>query len=299
MPQVLPNFIIAGVHKAGTTSLFYYLGDHPDVCASLDKETNFFIYTKYKTPVNPLEKYYEQFEKYNGEKIIMEASPGYFYGGYDTAIEIKEKSKNPKVLIILRNPTDRVISFFNRKREVFQLPESLTLEQYFEDCKNYSDADLLREENHLYTGFEFGYYIKHIDAWYQVFGDQLKVVFFDDLRDSKKTVLSLCQWLGVDAAFYDNYNFEVKNKSVNYKNRFMHTLAVKVSFGAKRFWRNNQQLKSFLRGIYYKFNGQPVSKTDHDAEIKARINKMYEPYNKELAQYLKTKGITKLPNWLQ
>lgn len=79
----------------------------------------------------------------------------------------------------------------------------------------------------------------------------------------------------------------------------MHTLAVKVSFGAKRFWRNNQQLKSFLRGIYYKFNGQPVSKTDHDAEIKARINKMYEPYNKELAQYLKTKGITKLPNWLQ
>lgn len=298
MSQVLPNFIIAGVHKSGTTSLFYYLGDHPDVCASLDKETNFFIYTKYKTPVNPLDLYYEQFEKYGNEKIIMEASPGYFYGGTATAQEIKDKCHNPKILIILRNPTDRVISFFNRKKEVFQLPDTLTLGDYFEHCQQYTEADLVKEENHLYTGFEFGFYHKHIDEWYQVFGDNLKVMFFDDLKDSKKVVLDLCDWLGIDKAFYNNYNFEVKNKSVDYKNRFMHSLAVRASFGARRFWRKNQRLKSVLRNTYYKLNGQSVTKADLDASIKNKINKLYEPSNKILADYFKKKGFKNLPSWL-
>jgi hypothetical protein len=299
MVQVLPNFIIAGVHKSGTTSLFYYLGDHPDVCASLDKETNFFIYTKYKTPVNPLDKYYEQFEKYKNEKIVMEASPGYFYGGKATAREIKDKCNNPKVLIILRNPTDRVISFFNRKKEVFQLPDTLTLSDYFDRCQKFSDADLIKEENHLYTGFEFGFYIKHIDEWFEVFGDNLKVMFFDDLKDSKKVVLELCDWLGIDKAFYNNYNFEVKNKSVDYKNRFMHSLAVRISFGARRFWRKNQKLKSFLRNAYYKLNGQSASKAALDANVKARINALYEQPNKQLAEYLGKKGFKNLPGWLQ
>lgn len=299
MSQVLPNFIIAGVHKAGTTSLFYYLGDHPDVCASLDKETNFFIYTKYKTPVNPLDKYYEQFEKYKNEKIIMEASPGYFYGGKATAQEIKDKCHNPKILIILRNPTDRVISFFNRKKEVFQLPDTLTLSDYFDRCQQFTEAELVLEENHLYTGFEFGFYNKHINDWYEVFGNNLKVMFFDDLKDAKKAVLELSDWLGIDKAFYNNYNFEVKNKSVDYKNRFMHALAVRISFGARRFWRKNQKLKSILRNAYYKLNGQSVSKADHDAAVKAKIMALYEPSNKELAAYLKNKGIVNLPVWLQ
>ncbi|MBL0053322.1 MAG: sulfotransferase domain-containing protein [Bacteroidetes bacterium] len=177
MQKVLPNFIIAGVHKAGTTSLFYYLSDHPQVLASLDKETNFFGYSKYYTPAHPLEEYYEQFAKYKNEKIVMEVSPGYFSGGKETAEEIKNKCNNPKILIILRDPVERVISFFNRKREVFQLSAELSLNEYYEQCQQYSEADLKLEKNHLYTGFEFGFYSKYMSEWYDVFGDNIKVMF--------------------------------------------------------------------------------------------------------------------------
>lgn len=298
MQKILPNFIIAGVHKAGTTSLFYYLSDHPQVLASLDKETNFFGYSKYHTPVRPLEEYYEQFQKYKNEKIIMEASPGYFYGGKATAEEVKNKCNNPKILIILREPVDRAISFFNRKREVFQLPVELSLDDYYTQCLQYSEADLKLEKNHLYTGFEFGFYSKFINNWYEVFGTNLKVMFFDELKNPKQVMLELCDWLEIDKNFYSNYNYEVKNKSVNYKNRFMHELVVKVSFGAKRFWRNNPKLKSGLRNMYYKINGEPVKKSDHDAAVKEKIKAMYKPYNKQLAEYLTAKGITNLPKWL-
>ncbi|MEO8147027.1 MAG: sulfotransferase [Bacteroidia bacterium] len=299
MQKILPNFIIAGVHKSGTTSLFHYLNQHPDVLASVDKETNFFIYPKYQKASRPIEEYYQQFEKYAGEKIIMEASPGYFYGGKAIAEVIKEKCNNPKILIILREPTARVISFFNRKREVFQLPESLTLQEYYKQCMNFTESELLMEKNHLYTGFEFGFYIKHIDDWFQTFGSNLKIMFFEDLTNPKKVMDELCDWLGIDKGFYENYDFKVQNKSVNYKNRMLQSVAVKVSFGAQRFWRNNPRLKSTLRGLYYKLNGVEAGKISHDANVKMTIQNMYGTYNKQLATYLREKGYSNLPAWLK
>lgn len=220
MQKHLPGFIIAGVHKAGTTSLFYWLSNHPEVCCSEDKETNFFIYTKYKTPARPLEEYYKQWNKCAGEKLLMEASPGYFYGGKATALEIKEKCNNPKILIILRDPADRLISFFNRKKEVLVLPENMSLKEYIKKCESFSDEELLLEKNHLYTGVVFGHYIKHINDWYQVFGDNLRIEFFENLKNPKQFSQGLCDWLGISSAFYESYNFNIENKSGGYKNKW-------------------------------------------------------------------------------
>lgn len=298
---MLPNFIIAGVHKAGTTSLFFWLSDHPDVICSQDKETNFFIYTKYKTPVRPLSEYELQWPDYKNEKIIMEASPGYFYGGEATATEIRSKCNNPKILIMLREPADRLYSFFQRKKEMLFLPEDITLEKYIDLCKAYTDTQLVEEKNHMYTGVVFGHYSKHLHEWYQVFAGNLRVSFFDDLREPRKFMKELATWLGIDAAFYDTYNFDVKNKSGKYKNKLIHTVAVKLNFGLQRFWRNNPQLKKKLRDTYYAINRGNKKNTAEatEAAAKDKLRAHYKPYNKQLAEILTKHGISKLPAWLQ
>ncbi|MBK8847818.1 MAG: sulfotransferase domain-containing protein [Bacteroidetes bacterium] len=277
------------------------MSDHPEVICSQDKETNFFIYTKYKTNARPLSEYALQWPDYKNEKIIMEASPGYFYGGNATATEIKDKCNNPKILVMLREPADRLYSFFQRKKEMLFLPEDISLEKYIAQCNSYSDAQLVEEKNHMYTGVVFGHYSKHLNEWYQAFGSNLRVSFFDDLREPRKFMKELSTWLGIDASFYDTYNFDVKNKSGKYKNKLIHTVAVKLNFGLQRFWRNNPQLKKKLRDTYYSINrgNKKVSADDSETIVKNKLREHYKPYNKQLADILTKNGITKLPGWLQ
>src|SRR5688500_8554449 len=63
----LPNLIIAGVPKGGTTSLFRYLAQHPDICAARNKELRYFDAVRYGEPVAPLSSYAEHFGHWTGQ----------------------------------------------------------------------------------------------------------------------------------------------------------------------------------------------------------------------------------------
>ena len=96
------NFMIGGVGKAGTTSLHYYLSQHPNIYMSEKKETWFFILEHEKGA-----EYYESryFSNHHGEKAIGEATPGYL-----DVIRARQRiwNYNPdmKLIFILRNPID-------------------------------------------------------------------------------------------------------------------------------------------------------------------------------------------------
>ena len=77
----LPNLIIGGVHKAGTTSLHTYLSMHPDVCGSLIKELAFLLPSRYHQSVPDDATYSSHFKNHKGEKYILETTPSYLYGG--------------------------------------------------------------------------------------------------------------------------------------------------------------------------------------------------------------------------
>ncbi len=71
----LANLIIAGVNKAGTTSLFYYLSAHPEICGSKDKETCYFLPLLYDQQVAPISEYEKQFSHCESERYRI----GYYY----------------------------------------------------------------------------------------------------------------------------------------------------------------------------------------------------------------------------
>src|SRR4051794_6897093 len=77
----LANLVVIGVNKAGTTSLFDYLGRHPDIGLSDVKELRYFSPLRYGESLEPLASYAEHFDHCLQERYAVEATPSYFYGG--------------------------------------------------------------------------------------------------------------------------------------------------------------------------------------------------------------------------
>jgi len=110
--MALPNFIVVGAAKSGTTALWYYLSQHPDIFVCSPKETNYFVSDVISkgNHINTLERYEALFEP--GRKCARrgEVTPAYL-AKYDVAAtRIKETLPDCKIVILLRNPVDRVFS---------------------------------------------------------------------------------------------------------------------------------------------------------------------------------------------
>jgi hypothetical protein len=70
----VPNFIVIGVSRAGTTMLFNALSAHPQVCGSSTKETRYFQAVRYGEPLAPIANYNAYFRRCAGEPVIMECT---------------------------------------------------------------------------------------------------------------------------------------------------------------------------------------------------------------------------------
>ena len=112
-----PDFIIAGVAKAGTTSIYRYLGEHPEVGLSRKKELNFFAFEDARIraawphllyPATTWDEYLASFPA-TDVRIVGEASPIYFESELAPAA-ISARLPQVKIIISLRSPVERAYS---------------------------------------------------------------------------------------------------------------------------------------------------------------------------------------------
>ena len=209
MDPRLPNFLIVGAAKSGTTSLWQYLIQHPDVFMPDIKETFFFVSSIYQrlSPRDPqyellrrqtvcrFEDYLANFRAARNQKAVGEASTPYLYYHAVAIPEIRKYLGEVRIIIILRNPVDRAFSAytFDRRDGSENLP--------FEECLELEAKR--REENwgmvHFYQ--DAGFYARQVRAYQEAFRD-VKVCLFDDLsRDALSVVRDLYLFLGVDPSF--------------------------------------------------------------------------------------------------
>ncbi len=148
--RALPDFIIVGAYKSGTSSLYSYLSQHPEVHPSWHKEVHFFDLNFHKGPMwyrshFPL----TSFLRIKG-MITGEASPYYMFHPH-AAKRIKDLLPDIKLIFILRNPVDRAISHYFH--EVKANRESLLLEEALEKEKERIDQEYkVLLSNPLYDG---------------------------------------------------------------------------------------------------------------------------------------------------
>lgn len=192
--MTLPNTLVIGPPKTGTTSLWHYMGQHPDVFMSAFKEPAFF-WTEapaWKTNrVETLDDYAKLFEGAAGFTAIGEASPAYFAdpGAPDA---IRSTLDEVRLISLLRDPRDRTFSAFTFQRMREFEPEANVI-----DAVN-SDASRSREERVMYI--DQGLYFKHLTRYLEVFPeDRLLVVFNDDLRERPDELMAeIFSFVGVD-----------------------------------------------------------------------------------------------------
>ena len=104
------SFAIVGAIKGGTTALDYFLGQHPEVCTAIQKETHFFCRDVFFRGDRPKYEWLDfSFPGHRGETVVGEATPEYMY--FATAVE-RMHTYNPdlKLVILLRDPADRAYS---------------------------------------------------------------------------------------------------------------------------------------------------------------------------------------------
>ena len=201
----LPDFFIAGAAKAGTTSLWRYLIQHPSIFMPEDavyKEPGFFSCLR---PFNDREAYLRLFEDAAPGQRVGEASGAYLTSP-DSAQRIQADIPDAQVIIMLRNPADRAFSLYqwmtqNGYEHAPTFDEALLLEEERMRSASFKRSNPEYYYNYLY--YHSGLYSRQIDRYLSAFGeDQVEVLIFEEFIDApEKHTQKVYQFLRVDPDF--------------------------------------------------------------------------------------------------
>ncbi len=297
MKENLPNLIIAGAHKAATTSLYTYLADHPDIFGSGKKEINYFAPLRYGEQPEAIEVYKKYFENRKNEKYAVDASPSYMYGGKSIINKMQEILPPHKVIIILRDPVDRFLSNYNWLRAKLYISPDEDLNLFIQKCMA-EKKELLKNNDYYGRPIVEGIYIDFVPDWVNTYKENIKIIYFEKLISNPRDVMiDIASWLDIDKAPFTQKKFTAENKTVFVKNKYMHSVALLLNKNFETFFRRNHKLKIKMRELYYKVNREEKSKNSTDDDSKQLLYSIYKEPNLQLAGFLKSKNI-KLPIWL-
>lgn len=216
----LPSFLVVGAGKAGTTSLYNLLSQHPQVYMPEIKETNFFGWDADRPgerlwpssernvfPVRDLEGYRELFSNVKGYRAAGEASPLYLESRLAPA-RIRETVPDVRLIVTLRDPVERAYSGFKMK-----------VQNGFE-TRSVSDAFSL-EEHRVQAGF----YHRMLKRYFDLFPrEQIMVLIFEEWRSDMVGCLSkVFEFIDVDPAFQVDLRVD-RNESGVPKSRLVQRL---------------------------------------------------------------------------
>lgn len=215
----MKKIIIAGSTKCGTTSLFNYLVDHPDVAKPFTKETRYFLDSTYPLPKSKKYRYsegeYDALFFNSGEQFSCEATPDYMYSK-GTPERIKRYlGEEAFIIFLLRKPEERFLSWHNHAIQTGAISKDQSLEQFIKIQKISKDYDFFPEQymNSFVQG-DYGFYLK---PWEKLFKkSHMFLIDTDDLKNfPDKVMKSLCVNLDLDSSFYRGYRFVESNVSEN------------------------------------------------------------------------------------
>jgi hypothetical protein len=300
MPVAPPrtDAVIAGVNKAGTTSLFVTLSTHPDVAPSAIKETRYFLPARYHRPLEPFVKYEGYFRGAGDRPVRLEATPSYVYGGRAIAEKMRELLTNPRVILILREPVSRAVSFFTYQKIRLRFPADTTFAEYLAEADRLTDADFRDPDNEKYMAFRGGCYADFLPDWFDVLGhDRVSVLWFEELVTNGAAVVDpLTRWLGLDPARFPDDALSSENRTTGFKSKAFQNFALKANDRLERLLRRHPDAKRKLRAFYYRLNGRSTDEDIPEA-VRLELAARYREPNARLAALLAPTGIV-LPSWL-
>lgn len=294
--MLFPNLVIGGAPKCGTTSLFMWLVDHPDVCGSKAKEPYFLVDKDHPSRRKGLNIHDHGLEAYaqvfpgctDKHKVLVEASTHYLY--QSTPLDVLGTLPNdPRVVFLVRKPSERVYSSFAYSKNKGNVRPDLTFPEFVEIIRNNSEPVAMPEWAWRVSGYVlprdilYSRYIDYLAAWRQRLpDDRLRVIVLETLRaDPKATVQELCNWIGLDPAFYDEYDFAPRNRTLLVRSHRIQRIAQSIATTV-----NAGPLKEALKRIYFSVQstGRREPRSEADKAVLAELDEEFRPYNEKLAR---------------
>lgn len=209
--MTMPNFLVIGAAKCGTTALYHYLVQHPEIYMSPHKEPMFFALAgekpDFRGPADArginrcrftdFDSYRELFRGVSGEKAVGEASTLYVYSP-KAPERISRHVPDAKLIAVLRNPVDRAYSAF-----LFMLRDSREPLSNFERALAEEERRIAENWGPEYHYRRGGFYHSQLKRYYDRFErEQIKVYLYDELNsDPEGVVRDMFRFLDVDDAF--------------------------------------------------------------------------------------------------
>lgn len=229
MHAALPNLIIPGAPKAGTSSICEYISNHPEVFVPSIKEPRYFISQEIKAlpDRDPLKKYlirssclsefeYRKIYDKTSAKIRVDSSVQYMFYHQAVIPRIKSLLGDPYIFICLRNPVDRAFSNF----------------MYASNFEDKFELEIAREQEKINCGLNSfhlyvtqGFYYEQVRHYMSEFS-RVKIVLFEDIKENTGVVVSeLFDFLNLADCETDTR--KIYNKSGKPKNAFLDYLIFK------------------------------------------------------------------------
>jgi len=281
-----PTFIIAGVARCGSTSLFHYLKQHPEIGLSKIKEPKYFSSKKIKFPHNGpgddtvdskiirnKNDYYALFSELSKFDVIGEASSDCFFYHEETIPAIKNELGDVKIILCFRNPIERAFSAYNNlirdSRENLPFNEALKIESS------------RMKDNYDWMWFykNGGLYSKGLKAFNDAFTN-VKVVLLDEMESQPNEVLkSVFTFLEVDT-----------NVKINVETKYSHSGKPKSKIIGTLTSRNNKvtnKLREIIinivpRKFLEKIASRIFKKDDLSLEVRDDLAKYFKNDIEEL-----------------
>ena len=282
------NFLIIGAQKSGTTSLYHYLAEHPDIYMSPVKEPFFFSpFVEGERGVDPpipgaarflaahaqacthgWESYCRLFDGVRHETAIGEATPVYL-ANPKSPERIKHRIPKARLIAILRHPADRAYSGFCHMLEA-------KLETTSDFAKALEDEPRRLAENWVdfWTYRRQGFYFEHLSRYLEVFDRrQMRIHLYDDLvADPEGLVRDVYTFLGVDESFVPDLS-QRHNPTRLPKNRLLDSLMTRES-ATKRLAKRLLPAQ-LLKRVAGKIRERNLEKPHLDPQLRAELIQFY------------------------
>jgi Sulfotransferase domain len=241
--MTMPNFLVIGAMKSGTTALYYYLEQHPEIYMSPVKEPNFFssqVQENAADTVTHIGTYQHLFRGASGKKAIGEASHSYLYEP-QAAAEIRRHIPEARLIAILRNPIDRAYSHFLHMVRSGTEP----LDDFAQALQE--EGVGLHKERTFQDYIGRGLYYDQLQRYFRTFPrEQIRIYLYEDLSDAPiRTVQDAFRFLKVDDSFVPDVSlrrnvsghpkYKILDGLLRRQSRIKH--AAKLYLPARMRWR--------------------------------------------------------------
>lgn len=280
--------IIGGSTKCATTSVFKYLADHPQISGSKIKESRFFWKGNYQLQKESvsiddgIDKFDNLFVDKSNAKYRLEATPDYLYSERSAAI-IHENLNNVRFLFIIRDPVDRVISWYKFAKQLNLINPTQSIDNFITEQLNLTENSSNIQYQHA---VEQGRYSIYLETYIKLFGlDKIKVISYEKLvTNPLESLIEISNFIDIDNSFYKNYDFKVLNQSVKVGDAKSFNQYRNFRRRIRRAFKNiiPDKFRYPFRKIYKKVDGLYMNKATSDFEeivisenIKKRLIEYY------------------------